>query len=56
MGSLTPYLQQEIPNRLPPGWAASAEVSLLPVDVTGLLGYDPRVDVVLTHAATGIRA
>lgn len=55
MGSLTPFLQREIPTRLPPGWSCGAEVPLLPAEIVGLLGYDPRADVVLTHAATGTR-
>ena len=55
MGSLTPYLQREFATTLPPGWAAAAEVPLLSDESTALLGYDPRADVLLTHAATGTR-
>jgi hypothetical protein len=55
MGSLTQYLQRAIPRYLPPGWACDNEVRLLPSEVTGLLGYDPRADVVLTDTATGAR-
>jgi hypothetical protein len=55
VGSLAAYLQRAIPNQLPSGWFADTEVPLLQPAVTGLLGYDPRADVVLTHAATATR-
>jgi hypothetical protein len=55
MGSLKSYLQREIPCRLPPGWTCSDEVRLLPDEVTGLLGYDPRADVVLSNTLSGSR-
>jgi hypothetical protein len=55
VGSLTQYLQREFAVGLPPGWASAAEVSLLSDEIVELLGYDPRADVVLTHAATGTR-
>lgn len=55
MGSLTTYLQREIPKRLPSGWACDTEARLLGNDVTQLLGYDPRADVVLIHAGTDAR-
>ena len=55
MGSLTTYLQREIPDLLPRGWACDIETRLLGNDLTQLLGYDPRVDVVLTHVGMGTR-
>lgn len=47
MGTLTTYLQQEFSHRCPPGWTARREVNVLPADLRRLLGYAPRVDVLL---------
>ena len=55
MGSLTPFLQAEFARQCPVGWECTAETSLLPADLTALLGYNPRADVVLTNPATNAR-
>lgn len=49
MGNLTTYLQKEFSRRCPPGWRARHEVNVLPSDLRRLLGYAPRVDVLLEH-------
>ena len=47
MGSLTSYLQGEFVRHCPPGWTSRREVHILPEHLERLLGYAPRVDVVL---------
>lgn len=55
MGNLTAHLQHQFARHLPAGWACAPEVPLLPAELTRVLGYDPRADVVLTNAAAGKR-
>lgn len=55
MGSLTSFLQTEFRRRCPAGWECEKEIALLPAALTGLLGYAPRADVVLTSHATNAR-
>ena len=47
MGSLTTFLQQEFANNCPAGWTSDREIRLLPYDLEAVLGYSPRVDVLL---------
>ncbi|BAY89826.1 hypothetical protein FDUTEX481_08553 [Tolypothrix sp. PCC 7601] len=47
MGVLTSYLQQEFIRRSYPGWVCRHESAILPKNLTNLLGYAPRVDVLL---------
>lgn len=47
MGYLAAYLQQEFSSCCPPGWSARHEVNVLSPDLRRLLGYSPRVDVLL---------
>lgn len=47
MGILTSYLQQEFIRRSFPGWVCRHESSVLPRNLEILLGYAPRVDVLL---------
>lgn len=47
MGALTIYLQQEFATKCPPAWKCNREVQLLSSDLVSLLGYAPRVDVLL---------
>lgn len=47
MGNLTTYLQQEFSRHCPPNWTARREVNVLSADLRRLLGYAPRVDVLL---------
>lgn len=47
MGILTSYLQQEFIRRSFPGWVCRHESSILPRNLEILLGYAPRVDVLL---------
>ncbi|MHC1744037.1 MAG: hypothetical protein AB9873_13530 [Syntrophobacteraceae bacterium] len=47
MGSLTAYLQEEFIRHCPQGWICRSEAHLLQKDFEQLLGYAPRVDVVL---------
>ncbi len=47
MGSLTTYLQQEFIQLSPEGWNCSHERHLLPRKLERLLGYEPRVDILL---------
>lgn len=49
MGALTTYLQREFTRLSPPGWACRHETRLLPIDLENLLGYAPRVDLLLAH-------
>jgi hypothetical protein len=55
VGALTPFLQAEFRRRCPEGWECTSETSLLSPDLTGLLGYDPRADVVLKNPTTNVR-
>lgn len=55
VGSLTTHLQGQFARHLPAGWACAPEVTLLPAELTRVLGYDPRAGVVLTNAAAGTR-
>lgn len=55
MGSLTAHLQRQFARHLPAGWVSEPEVPLLPAELTRVLGYDPRVDLLLTDAVTGTR-
>jgi len=52
---LTPYLQREFRRQCPPGWECEVEARLLTDEVTSLLGYDPRADVVLTNPVENAR-
>ena len=47
MGNLAAFLQQEFSRRCPSGWHAEHEVGILSSDLRRLLGYSPRVDVLL---------
>jgi len=47
MGMLATYLQQEFMRLCPDDWTSKHEMPLLPRDLTHLLGYAPRVDVLL---------
>ncbi len=47
MGSLTTFLQQEFAHNCPAGWTSEREIRLLPYDLEAVLGYSPRVDVLL---------
>ncbi len=47
MGILTSYLQQEFIRRSFPGWVCRHESRILPRNLADLLGYAPRVDVLL---------
>src|SRR5262245_36601226 len=49
MGNLTTFLQSEFQRQCPLGWACGSEASLLPAELTQLLGYAPRADVVLSN-------
>lgn len=55
VGTLTSFLQQEFLRRSPPPWRCQPEIPLLPSELTTLLGYSPRADVVLTNPATKSR-
>jgi hypothetical protein len=47
MGRLAAYLQQEFIRLCPDGWIARHEIPLLSPELACLLGYCPRVDVLL---------
>ena len=47
MGNLATYLQQEFKKKRPAGWNCQYEVRLLSPQLERLLGYSPRVDVLL---------
>ncbi len=53
--SLTSYLQQAFTVQAPPGWRCTHEVAVLAREVTGVLGFSPRADVLLEDGATGRR-
>ncbi len=55
MGTLTPFLQSQFRRHAPAGWECASEVPLLPTELTQLLGYDPRADVVLSDPTTRSR-
>jgi hypothetical protein len=55
VGTLTPFLQREFKRHAPPGWECSSEESLLPDELTSLLGYRPRADVVLSDPSSQSR-
>ncbi len=47
MGTLTSYLQRAFAEQCPLDWSCYHEVQLLPIEVSKLLGYSSRVDVLL---------
>lgn len=47
MGNLATHLQQEFSHYCPDGWQVAHEVPLVSREVSRLLGYAPRVDVLL---------
>jgi hypothetical protein len=47
--SLTIFLQQKFVELIPHGWIATSEVPLLSPELAQILGYAPRVDVVLIN-------
>lgn len=47
MGSLTTFLQTEFRRQLPVGWSCRSEVQVLPKELSDILGYSSRVDVLL---------
>lgn len=47
MGNLAVYLQQEFKAKRPSGWSCRHEVRVLPSQLERLLGYSPRVDVLM---------
>lgn len=49
MGTLTPYLQQKFSQYCPAGWQCQHEVRLLSPMMAKVLGYAPRVDVLLAR-------
>jgi hypothetical protein len=55
VGGLTGYLQQEFRRLCPAGWTCRYESRLLPPDLEELLGYAPRVDVLLERKDGGQR-
>ena len=55
VGTLTRYLQQEFARLCPADWQSRSEVSLLAPDLSRLLGYAPRADVLLEHQMDGRR-
>ena len=50
MGALTQYLQDQFTNFCPAGWTCRAEQRVLSANWEALLGYAPRVDVLMTQA------
>src|ERR1035438_419476 len=55
MGSLTGYLQEQFEATCPTGWHCLPEVCLMDRDLSRMLGYSPRADVVLTERDSGCR-
>ena len=55
MGNLSTYLQREFNAKRPPGWHCRHEVPLLSPKLAQLLGYSPRVDVLLEREDGGRR-
>ena len=49
VGTLTRYLQQEFARLCPPDWHSRSEVSLLAPELSRLLSYAQRADVLLEH-------
>jgi hypothetical protein len=47
MGNLTLYLQQEFAAHCPRGWQCRREVSVLPGEISKVLGFSSRADVLL---------
>ncbi len=47
MGNLASFLQSEFPQHVPAGWSCSPEFHILPPDLSELLGYSSKVDVLL---------
>lgn len=47
MANLATHLQQQFSQHCPPGWHADAEVKVLSNQVSRLLGYAPKVDILL---------
>ncbi len=52
MGQLTGYLQLKFREYCPRNWQCSSETPLLDRELTKILGYAPRADVVLTECDT----
>lgn len=48
-GRLAAYLQDAFQRKRPPGWDCTVETPLLDRDAARRLGFDPRVDVLLTR-------
>src|SRR5262249_37791775 len=55
VGTLTSFLQAEFRRRCPQPWQCEPETPLLPAELTSLLGYDPRADIVLANPVTKAR-
>ncbi|MGB3517033.1 MAG: hypothetical protein WBA43_11295 [Elainellaceae cyanobacterium] len=47
MGHLTTFLQAEFSRQLPKGWSCHPEVQVLPKELSDILGYSSRADVLL---------
>jgi hypothetical protein len=47
MGNLASFLQSEFSQHAPAGWSCSSEFHILPPDLSELLGYSSKVDVLL---------
>jgi hypothetical protein len=47
MGHLTTFLQSEFSQQLPKGWSCHSEVQVLPKELSDVLGYSSRADVLL---------
>lgn len=54
-GRLAAYLQDAFQRKRPRGWDCTVETPLLDSDAARRLGFDPRVDVLLTRAADARR-
>ena len=55
MGNLAKHLQDQFYRHCPTGWRVEHEVSLVSREVSRLLGYTPRVDVLLEREDTNRR-
>jgi hypothetical protein len=53
--SLTTFLQKKFKENCPPGWIAYSEFGLLSPELAQILGYAPRVDVVLENKSSATR-
>jgi hypothetical protein len=47
MGRLTSFLQTEFSRQIPTGWSCRSEVQVLPEELSDILGYSSRADVLL---------